>query len=196
MKVREILDAIVEHHPETYRHLHAVHDACYLLARALQYGHGHAEAIAQAGLLHDVGKLHIASAILDAPRKLTVQEWTIVREHPTLAVQMLDEDIPDAIKEWIALHHERLSGDGYPYRLRAEHIPREALVLATVDVWDALSSCRPYVSPRSIADRTALLLGETHRLGSDIVHAHLSLFGHDHVYTAWREPALVDEVTA
>lgn len=197
MKVQSVLRAIATHHAETYRHLHAVHDACYALARVLNYGPGHAEAIATAGLLHDIGKLYIPRDILDAPRKLTSDEWEIVRKHPVTAREILTHETDPRIAEFVALHHERTDGSGYPYGLLAEDIPREALVLAAVDVWDALSSCRPYVATRSIEERVALFLGEKHRIGPDIVQAHLSLFGNDPApLEALSDPALVDEVAS
>lgn len=96
-------------------------------------------------LLHDIGKMGIPDAILLKPGPLDEQEWAIMRTHPTLAVELLRPiaflapalDIP-----WC--HHEKWDGTGYPRGLRGEEIPLAARIFAVVDVYDALTSDRPY----------------------------------------------------
>ncbi|GAB4541018.1 MAG: hypothetical protein Fur002_08690 [Anaerolineales bacterium] len=96
-------------------------------------------------LLHDIGKMGIPDSILLKPGALTDEEWRVMREHPIYARQMLEAieylqpalDIP-------YYHHERWDGSGYPNHLRGEEIPFAARVFAVVDVWDALTSDRPY----------------------------------------------------
>ena len=87
----------------------------------------------------------IPDHILLKPGPLTADEWVIMRQHPTLAAEMLTQikflkpaiDIP-------LYHHEKWDGSGYPYGLRGEEIPRSARAFAISDVWDALCSNRPY----------------------------------------------------
>ena len=96
-------------------------------------------------LLHDIGKMGIPDRILLKPDKLTDEEWVIMRLHPTYAFQMLKPitylrlalDIPYC-------HHEKWDGTGYPCQLSGEHIPMAARLFAIVDVYDALTSDRPY----------------------------------------------------
>ena len=96
-------------------------------------------------LLHDIGKLGIPDRILLKPGPLTGEEWTIMREHPTVAVELLSPisylrpalDIPH-------YHHEKWDGSGYPAGLRGAEIPLAARLFAVVDVFDALTSDRPY----------------------------------------------------
>jgi putative nucleotidyltransferase with HDIG domain len=98
-------------------------------------------------LLHDMGKLGIPDSILHKPDKLTEEEWQIMHKHPQLAYDMLYRieylrpaiDIPYC-------HHERWDGSGYPRGLQGEKIPLAARLFAVVDVWDALTSDRPYRS--------------------------------------------------
>jgi HD-GYP domain-containing protein (c-di-GMP phosphodiesterase class II) len=98
-------------------------------------------------LLHDIGNLGIPELVLLKPAPLTEPEWAIVRDHPNLAIQMLQSipflspalDIPYS-------HHERWDGSGYPDGLQGEKIPMAARVFAVVDVYDALISSRPYRS--------------------------------------------------
>ncbi|MDK2981111.1 MAG: hypothetical protein PWQ55_1458 [Chloroflexota bacterium] len=101
--------------------------------------------IMRGSLLHDIGKMGIPDAILNKPGKLTEEEWALVREHPQDAYIMLSKieylksalDIPYC-------HHERWDGTGYPRGLKGVEIPLAARIFAVVDVWDALTSNRPY----------------------------------------------------
>jgi len=101
--------------------------------------------IRRGALLHDMGKLGVPDAILHKPDKLNDEEWELMRQHPHLAYEMLYPivylrpalDIPYC-------HHEKWDGTGYPRGLKGEQIPLAARVFAIVDVWDALTSDRPY----------------------------------------------------
>jgi HD-GYP domain-containing protein (c-di-GMP phosphodiesterase class II) len=96
-------------------------------------------------LLHDMGKLGIPDNILLKPAKLTDEEWEIMRQHPQFAFDMLSDiyylkpslEIPYC-------HHEKWDGTGYPRGLKEEEIPLPARIFAVADVWDALTSDRPY----------------------------------------------------
>lgn len=107
-----------------------------------------AEAIAdvrRAGLLHDLGKLTVPNTILDKPSPLTPSEWEIMRMHALFTERILEH-----VRgfEWLAFaaasHHERLDGSGYCRGLHGEQIPQLSRVLAAADVFDALTSRRPY----------------------------------------------------
>jgi len=101
--------------------------------------------IRRGALLHDMGKLGIPDAVLLKPAQLTDQEWTLMKQHPQMAYDMLYPieylrpalDIPYC-------HHEKWDGSGYPRGLREKEIPLAARIFAIVDVWDALTSDRPY----------------------------------------------------
>lgn len=98
-------------------------------------------------LLHDIGKMSIPDAILLKPGPLTAEEWEVMRKHPVYAYEMLAHiahlrpalDVPYC-------HHEKWDGSGYPRRLRGAQIPLAARIFAVIDIWDALSSDRPYRS--------------------------------------------------
>ena len=96
-------------------------------------------------LLHDIGKLGVPDQILLKPDKLTEGEWEIMRQHPTYAFEML---IPIAyLRPALDIpycHHENWDGSGYPRGLRGEQIPLSARIFAVIDVWDAITSDRPY----------------------------------------------------
>jgi HD-GYP domain-containing protein (c-di-GMP phosphodiesterase class II) len=101
--------------------------------------------IRRGALLHDMGKLGIPDSVLHKPDTFTDEEWAIMRRHPQLAYDMLYPveylrpalDIPYC-------HHEKWDGSGYPRGLKGDEIPLAARLFAVIDVWDALTSDRPY----------------------------------------------------
>lgn len=101
--------------------------------------------IRRGALLHDIGKMGIPDAILHKPGRLTEQEWVTMRKHPVYARDYLSEVsyLAPAL-EIPYFHHEKWDGTGYPEGLRGEQIPLAARIFAVVDVWDALTSQRPY----------------------------------------------------
>jgi PAS domain S-box-containing protein len=130
---------------ETEGHSLRVTDMTVQLAMSLGIQGEELEHIRRGALLHDVGKLGIPDSILLKPGPLTDEEWAIMRKHPVYAYEWLSPidylrpslDIPYC-------HHERWDGSGYPRKLQGEEIPLSARMFMLADVWDALSSDRPY----------------------------------------------------
>ncbi len=158
----------------------------FTLARSIEgkdpYTHGHCERLAEysarlgeqlnlpeeelvalrrAGIVHDVGKIAIPDAILLKPGRLTPEEWTVIREH-----SVIGERICAPLKSFrhvlpiIRHHHEKRDGSGYPDGLRGDAIPVTARVLQIVDVYDALTTDRPYKKAFSITDALQTLKQE------------------------------------
>ena len=97
------------------------------------------------GLLHDVGKLGVSSAILEKPDKLTRDEFAAVKEHARLTEEILAKIAQfDDLAKVAGAHHERLDGNGYPRRLSAPDIRMETRIVTVADIFDAISSQRPY----------------------------------------------------
>ena len=98
-----------------------------------------------AGLLHDVGTIAVAGAVLSKPGPLDEDEWIMLREHPSIGADMVAR-IPGLARTQLAIrhHHERFDGQGYPDRLAGEAIPVAARVLAAVDAYTAMTEIRPY----------------------------------------------------
>lgn len=97
-----------------------------------------------AGLLHDIGKTKIPSEILDAQRRLTLEEFAMIKKHPVYSFKLLGEDIEETVKSAVLGHHERLDGSGYPNGLKGEAVPFFAQITAIADVYDAMISKRSY----------------------------------------------------
>jgi HD-GYP domain-containing protein (c-di-GMP phosphodiesterase class II) len=130
---------------ETEGHAHRVADMSTKLAQRLGISGEELERARQGALLHDIGKIGIPDKILRKPGKLNAQEWSIMKQHPLYAYNVLSQI--DSLRPALAIplhHHERWDGNGYPHGLHGESIPLAARVFAVIDVFDALTSDRPY----------------------------------------------------
>jgi HD-GYP domain-containing protein (c-di-GMP phosphodiesterase class II) len=165
-------DVIDAKSPSTAGHSHRV--AALVEAAAAQLGDPAPQALVQAALLHDIGKLALSSRILDKPGALTAREWEAVREHPVHTERLLSRIEPlRPVAAVAAAHHERLDGSGYPHALRGDELPRPARLLAVADVFEALTASRPYRAQLSTPQALAHLREEARagRLDGDCVEA-------------------------
>lgn len=130
----------------TYMHSVAVCALMVALAKQLKLKDDQQRLAGMAGLLHDLGKAAIPLAVLNKPGKLTDQEFTVVRSHPVEGYNMLKEggNVPDAVLDACLHHHEKVDGSGYPDKLKGEEISVIARMTAVCDVYDAITSDRPY----------------------------------------------------
>lgn len=130
---------------DTEGHTRRVVDLTMRLARALKLDEEQLIHIRRGALLHDIGKVAIPDAILHKTNTLTIEEWEVMRRHPQYAYDML-KDIAylRPALEIPYCHHEKWDGSGYPRGLKGKEIPLSARIFALADVWDALTSDRPY----------------------------------------------------
>ncbi|MGD8352175.1 MAG: PAS domain-containing protein, partial [Nitrospirota bacterium] len=130
---------------ETKGHSQRVTETTVAIARAMGMGDEELVHIRRGALLHDIGKLGVPDAILFKPGRLDEEEWEVMKRHPVLAQELLSpiDYLVPAI-EIPYCHHEKWDGSGYPRGLKGREIPLGARIFAVVDVWDALSSDRPY----------------------------------------------------
>lgn len=130
---------------ETAGHSQRVTDLTLHLAKRMGIAEDELEHVRRGALLHDIGKMGVPDSILLKPGKLTEEEWVVMQQHTTFARDFLAPipflrpalDIPYA-------HHEKYDGSGYPLGLEGEAIPLAARIFAVIDVYDALTSDRPY----------------------------------------------------
>ncbi len=132
----------------TYMHSVAVCAMMVALARQLGLDDETSRKAGLAGLLHDVGKMAIPFDILDKPGKLTDEEFRIIKSHPVEGHKMLLEGcgVDDVALDVCLHHHEKVDGSGYPEKLKADEISLFAKMGAVCDVYDAITSNRPYKS--------------------------------------------------
>ncbi len=130
---------------DTAQHSLRVTWATVELGRRMGLDPGELVNVRRGALLHDIGKIGVPDAILHKPGPLNEAEWAVMRRHPIIARELLEPIayLRDAM-EIPVHHHERWDGSGYPDGLAGEGIPLAARIFAVVDVWDALTSDRPY----------------------------------------------------
>jgi putative two-component system response regulator len=130
---------------ETEGHSRRVTEVTIKLAQALAIPDEEITHIRRGSLMHDIGKIGIPDAILHKPEPLADEEWTTMRKHPQFAYDMLASI--EYLRPALVIpynHHEKWDGTGYPRGLKEEEIPISARLFAIADVWDALTSDRPY----------------------------------------------------
>lgn len=133
---------------DQYSAVHSINVAIFTIFLALRKGYygQKLEEIAIAALLHDIGKLEVPLSILNKKEKLSEEEWKIIKEHPLSGYKELKEieGISDLILNTVLSHHEHYDHSGYPFGLRGKNIPEAARIAAVADVYDALTTDRPY----------------------------------------------------
>ncbi len=112
-------------------------------------------------MLHDIGKLDVSLEILNKPARLTQQEYALVKLHPLYAANYFKEKkmIPKSTYDGILSHHEKYDGTGYPFGISGDDIPEFARILSIADVYDALTSNRPYRRPNLPSEAIEYIMG-------------------------------------
>ena len=144
-KVERWLQAMDLYDKEITEHTLRVTALSLKLAQSLGFSKTDLAQIQYGTLLHDIGKLGIPEKIMRKPGKLTSYEYEIVKQHPIYAHEwLLSQKEYQPAKVIPLFHHERWDGGGYPYGLKGREIPIFARLVAVADVWDAITSDRPY----------------------------------------------------
>ncbi|MGL5025176.1 MAG: HD-GYP domain-containing protein [Shewanella oncorhynchi] len=140
---------------ETGLHIIRMSQYSFLLAQQIEQPAYWCQLLLNAAPMHDIGKIGIPDAILLKPGKLTLEEYQIIQKHPEIGAEIIgDDDDPllHMAKEIALYHHERWDGTGYPNKLSQTQIPLCARIATIADVFDALTTSRPYKAAWSIND--------------------------------------------
>jgi putative two-component system response regulator len=146
--------------PYTGGHCERLSDYSERLGRRLGLPEEQIKALRRGGIVHDIGKVAVPDAILLKPGKLTPEEWKTIRQHPAAG-----ESICAPLRSFrlvlpiIRHHHEKLDGSGYPDGLKGDQIPLTARIMTIVDIYDALTTERPYHGASS-SEETLELMGQ------------------------------------
>src|SRR5437763_10592156 len=170
-------NSIQERDIVTYGHSRRVATYAQRLARYVGWSRRDARDLALAALVHDLGKTWIANDILLKADTLSDEERRTMERHPVIGARILIGcDVQSFYVETVLYHHEAWDGRGYPTGLKGEEIPLSARILTVADVYDVLTSQRPYKAPLSIdAARERLQLGSAASFDPMVVRAFLSL---------------------
>nr|PZN32279.1 MAG: hypothetical protein DIU67_08410 [Actinomycetota bacterium] len=137
----QVMEDVIE---DLHGHVHRVSDLAVNLGTGLGLEGEDLKRLALAGVLHDVGKIHLDPGILGKPGPLTEEERELMRRHPELGFAMTRNRLDPKVAEAILYHHERYDGNGYPFGLRGPEIPILSRVILVADAFDAMTSVRAY----------------------------------------------------
>jgi putative two-component system response regulator len=159
-------------------HCHRMANYATALGRSLQLGSDDLQALHRGGFLHDIGMLAISEAVLRKAGALEPEEYELIKSH-TLVGDSLVSNLRSlqAVRPIIRHHHELLDGSGYPDRLRGDDIPLLAQIMSLVDIYDAVTTQRPYRQAKPIDEAVAVLRNQVQRgwRRSDLVEQFVSL---------------------
>lgn len=164
---------------DTSSHLYRVQHYTEALALAMDVDADYAAHMGLMSMLHDIGKLATPDAILKKPGALTDEEWLIMKEHPLAGVRILGNNpFYEIAREISAGHHENYDGSGYPKGLRGEEIPLAARIVKLADVFDALTTKRPYKDAWSMEDALVNIAAQSGKMfDPNIVNKFKKLYG-------------------
>lgn len=133
---------------DDYTYSHCVNVGFYsmLIGKRLHMQESRLVDLIQAGLLHDIGKIKISNELLNKKGKLTDEEFQLIKKHSLLGYEILNSStvIDTEVKDAVLTHHERLDGSGYPFGIKGDCVGEFARIIAVADVYDAMTSDRPY----------------------------------------------------
>ena len=160
MVVQRLGQAAEYRDEETGNHILRMSHSCARIAREVGWSDAQCDLILNASPMHDIGKIGIPDAILLKRGKLDPDEWRIMQKHASIGATLLDGDDSDLLRmarEIALTHHEKWDGSGYPNGLAGEDIALAGRIAALADVFDALTSERPYKKAWSIEDAVSLI---------------------------------------
>jgi putative two-component system response regulator len=150
--------------PLTKGHCERLASHAVRLGQAIGLGDDDLEALHRGGYLHDVGKVGVPDAVLLKPGPLTAEEFELMKRHPEIGDSLCAPlQSLRRVRPIILSHHERLDGSGYPNALRGDEVPLLAQVVGVVDVFDALTSKRPYRAALAPEEAARHLLADAER---------------------------------
>jgi len=149
--------------PYTMGHCERLSRTAVSLGRALGLGSDDLHALHRGGYLHDIGKVGVPDSVLLKPAPLTAEESALMRRHPEIGDSLCAPlQSLRSVRPIILGHHERIDGSGYPNGLRGDNVPLLAQIVGIVDVYDALTSRRPYRDALSHDEAVRFMMEETH----------------------------------
>lgn len=166
---------------DEYTYVHSIAVAALLIhfAQTLKLPEEEVSALGLAGLLHDIGKMAVPKALLDKPGKLEPPEMAVLRHHPEKghALLQVDSQLPEVVLDVCLHHHERYDGRGYPKGLRGDQLSLAARMSSICDVYDAVTSQRPYKRPWSPSEALSRMRSWTGHFDVELLDRFIESIG-------------------
>lgn len=176
--VQALASSIEMRDPFSTGHQYRTANLAYMIAKEMRLAQAQIDGVYMAGVIHDIGKMHVPVVILIKPGRLNLYELSVIRAHPRFGYDILkDTALPWPLIRIVYQHHERMNGSGYPLGLSGNEILLEARILAVADVVEAMTaqrSYRPALPLESALDEIRLNKGELY--DSEVVSACTRLF--------------------
>jgi putative nucleotidyltransferase with HDIG domain len=171
--IKALTSAIDARDPYTLGHSVRVGQLAVMIGRRLELPDVLISHLETGGYLHDIGKIGIRDAVLAKPGALTPEERKLINDHPTIGLKILEHvELPGPVIEFVGSHHERLDGSGYPQGLHADEISIVPRVAAVSDMYDALTTDRPYREAMTPEQAMEILRNDSGKfLDPDVVRA-------------------------
>jgi putative nucleotidyltransferase with HDIG domain len=171
--IKALTSAIDARDPYTLGHSVRVGQLAVMVGEELDLNERMLSHLETGGYLHDIGKIGIRDAVLLKPGSLTVEERKIIQDHPTIGLNILSPvELPQEVVNIVGGHHERLDGSGYPKGLKGHEVPLVARIAAVSDMYDAMTTDRPYRLAMTPEEAMAILNKESGEiLDPDVVKA-------------------------
>ena len=143
--------------PHTKGHSQAVSRWAAQIAMQMRLSEAEIEEIRLAGLVHDIGKIHVPESVLFKPTLLTAEEFELMKSHAAWGAKILEPMNVTGIERIVRHHHERCDGQGYPDNLRGEEIPLGARIIAVANAFNVMVNAHPYRKARTVEEAVAEL---------------------------------------
>jgi len=177
-KIGVALQAALKHRDEyTQNHCERVRHLAVATGQHFGFDKESLLQLETAAIFHDIGKIGIPDEILLSPNKLTDEQYQQMKTHAIVGASIVEKlDVPQSqeIADIILHHHEHYDGSGYPYGIKGEEIPLASRIITVIDVFDALSSRRPYRDPVSAEKTLAIMANEMSHEFDPVVFATVS----------------------
>ena len=189
--IRALTSAIDARDPYTLGHSVRVGQLSMMIGREIDLNETVLARLEIGGYLHDIGKIGIRDAVLLKPGRLTPEEREVIQEHPSIGMSILEAvDLPAEVMQFVSGHHERLDGSGYPKGLSGPEVSVVARIAAVADMYDAVTTERPYRGPMDPEEALALLRSEAGRLLDPNVVQALAAIQYEWERRRAQEPSL------
>ena len=152
---------LLSHDYKTYSHCMQVYTLSLALINKYDFSEEDKVSLGIGALLHDMGKVKVPSTILNKPGKLNKEEWEYIKHHPVLGAGCCTKvSLSQEVINCILFHHEKCDGSGYPVGLKKHDIPLPIRILTVCDIYDAITSNRPYASKENSEDAIKIMHDE------------------------------------